>query len=42
MEASDPNELTQMVFNTGLTHLFIYLSIYIDTNNSGLKVPGHY
>ena len=22
--------------------LFIYLFIYIDTNNSGLKVPGHY
>ena len=21
---------------------FIYLFIYIDTNNSGLKVPGHY
>ena len=23
-------------------YLFIYLFIYIDTNNSGLKVPGHY
>ena len=24
------------------TQIHIYLFIYIDTNNSGLKVPGHY